>query len=88
MNAAVRLYMAEIGRKGGAKSRRKLAPEAARGMVRVREARRAFKRYQVSCFWSFDPEKRITERDIPWVAERLRKSGGRTAWEAAAKLCP
>lgn len=88
MHAAVRRYLAEIGRRGGRKSRRALAPETARGMVRVREARRAYDRFQVSCFWSFDPDKRITEKDIPWVAERLRRAGGRQAWEAAAKLCP
>lgn len=80
--------MAEIGRRGGRKSRRVLPAETARRMVRVREARRAFLRFQVSCFWSFDPEKRIMETDIPWVAERLRRSGGRAAWETAAKLCP
>lgn len=88
MDAAVRRYLAEIGRRGGRKSRRALPAETARAMVRVREARRAYRRYQVSCFWSFDPEKRITASDIPWVAERLRKSGGRSAWEAAARLCP
>lgn len=80
--------MAEIGSRGGKKSRRVLPPETARGMVRVREARRAFGRFQVSCFWSFDPAKKITEKDIPWVAERLRRSGGRAAWETAARLCP
>ena len=37
-------YMAEIGRRGGVKSRRKLSPETARRMVAIREARRAAKR--------------------------------------------
>ena len=37
-------YLAEIGRRGGIKSRRVLEPETARQMVRVREARRAIKR--------------------------------------------
>jgi hypothetical protein len=37
-------YMAEIGRRGGMKSRRTLAPETARRMVEIREARRAARR--------------------------------------------
>ena len=88
MHVAVRRYMAEIGRLGGRKSRRALDPGTAKRMVRVREARRAYDRFQVSCFWSFDPAKKITEKDVPWVAERLRRNGGRSAWETAARLCP
>ena len=34
-------YLAEIGRRGGIRSRRALDPETARRMVRIREARRA-----------------------------------------------
>jgi hypothetical protein len=37
----IRRYLAEIGARGGRKSRRKLDPETAREMVRVREAKRA-----------------------------------------------
>ena len=37
-------YMAEIGRRGGLKSRRTLAPDTARRMVEIREARRAARR--------------------------------------------
>ena len=80
-------YLAEIGRRGGRKSRRTLDPEAARGMVRVREARRAYRRFHAECFWSFDPEYRIGSSDIAWVVEQLRKHGGRDAWETAGKLC-
>jgi len=40
----LRRYFAEIGRKGGAKSRRALDSETARRMVARREARRAAKR--------------------------------------------
>jgi hypothetical protein len=36
-----RRYLAEIGRRGGIRSRRVLDPETARHMVRIREARRA-----------------------------------------------
>ena len=39
--ASVRKYLAEIGRRGGIKSRRVLDPETARRMVAIREARRA-----------------------------------------------
>jgi len=87
MEKQVREYLAEIGRRGGLKSRRTLDPEAARRMVRVREARRAYRSFHAECFWSFDPEYRIRSSDIAWVAEQLRKHGGRDAWETAGKLC-
>lgn len=87
MDPAVRRYLSDIGRRGGRKSRRALSPEIARGMVRLREARRAYLRYQTSCFWSFDPDRRIAAADIPWVVEQLQKNGGRRAWEVAARLC-
>lgn len=56
-------------------------------MVRVREARRAYRRFHTQCFWSYDPDYRITTADVPWVAEQLRKHGGREAWNKAAELC-
>jgi hypothetical protein len=37
-------YMAAIGRRGGIRSRRNLAPETARRMVAIREANRALRR--------------------------------------------
>ena len=40
----VRAYLAEIGRRGGTKSRRTLEPDVARRMVEIREARRAARR--------------------------------------------
>ncbi len=87
MESKVREYLAEIGRRGGLKSRRVLAPETARAMVRVREARRVYRRFHAKCFWSYDPDYTIELSDIDWVAEQLRKHGGRDAWEAAEKLC-
>ena len=57
-------------------------------MVRVREARRAYRRFHAACFWSFDPDYRIGLPDVPWVAEQLRRHGGLAAWETAGKLCP
>ena len=83
----VRRYLAEIGRRGGKKSRRVLLSETARGMVRLREARRAFMKFRTSCFWSFDPDRKIATPDIPWIVDQLQKNGGREAWETAARLC-
>jgi len=87
MDQSVKTYLAEIGRRGGRKSRRVLDAETARAMVRVREARRMYRRFFAECFWSFDPDYRVGLSDISWVAEQLRKHGGRDAWEAAEKLC-
>ncbi len=85
--AAARTYLSEIGRRGGKRSRRTLDSASARRMVKVREAKRAFARFRTSCFWSFDPNLRISVDDIPWVVEQLRKNGGRSAWKAAAQIC-
>ncbi len=87
MESKVRSYLSEIGRRGGKKSRRTLEPDTARNMVRVREARRVYRRFHATCFWSFDPDYRIGTSDIAWVAEQLRRHGGREAWEVASKLC-
>jgi hypothetical protein len=57
-------------------------------MVRVREARRMYRRFHAECFWSFDPDYPIGSSDVTWVAEQLRKHGGRDAWRAAERLCP
>jgi hypothetical protein len=87
MDRKVRAYLAKIGRHGGLKSRRSLGSETARAMVRVREARRAYRRFYDRCFWSFDPDYVIGLSDVNWVVEQLRKHGGRDAWEVARKLC-
>ncbi len=83
----IQKYLAEIGARGGRVSRRRLDPQTARDMVRVREARRAFARFRVACFWSYRPDLAITAADIGWVAEQLMKSGNREAWLAGARLC-
>ena len=87
MEETIKGYLARIGRRGGQKSRRNLDPETARSMVRVREARRAYRRFHPQCFWSYDPNYRIGASDVPWVVEQLRRHGGRDAWRAAEKLC-
>jgi hypothetical protein len=84
---SIRRYLAEIGARGGRKSRRALDADTARAMVRVREARRAFRRFRSTCFWSYRPDLVIGADDVPWVAEQLRKYGNRDAWRVAAKLC-
>lgn len=83
----IRRYLAEIGSRGGRKSRRTLDPGTARAMVRVREARRAFRRFRSTCFWSYRPDLVIGADDVPWVAEQLMKHGNREAWRVGAKLC-
>lgn len=83
----IRGYLREIGRRGGLRSRRRLDPETARDMVRVREARRAFRRFRTTCFWSYRPDLEIGLDQVGWVAEQLRKHGNREAWRIAARLC-
>ena len=84
---AIRKYLAEIGRRGGLKSRRALDPATARTMVRVRDARRAYARFRATCFWSYKPDLRIRAADVPWVAEQLMKHGNREAWRIGERLC-
>ena len=88
MKNAVREYLAEIGRRGGRKSRRKLDPETARDMVRIREARRAYRQFHASCFWSYRPDLEIGKDDLDWVSQTLMKHGNREAWKVARRLCP
>ena len=40
MKKEIKKYLSEIGRKGGKKSKRKLTPEQAREMVRIREEKK------------------------------------------------
>lgn len=87
MNKQIVRYLSEIGKKGGQKSRRKLDPQTARDMVRLREARRAFKKYHAQCFWSYDENYQVHLKDVPWVGEQLMKSGGAKLWALGAKLC-
>ncbi|MDX2192168.1 MAG: hypothetical protein NW201_02360 [Gemmatimonadales bacterium] len=77
---------ADAGRLGGIRSRRRLSAAAARRMVAVREARRLFREHHVTCFWWARPDLVIRADDVPWVADALRKHGGRHEWRDAAKL--
>lgn len=87
MDLTLKQYLREIGRRGGQKSRRRLSPEEARQMVRIREARKAYVRFHSRCFWSSPPDLKLLAEDVPWVAQKLREQGGREGWEAAELLC-
>lgn len=80
-------YLARIGREGGRKSRRVLSAKDARDMVRVREARRAFRTFHAQCFWHMRKDMLVTRGDIPEIIRGLRKNGGRRGFLVAAKLC-
>lgn len=56
-------------------------------MVRLREARRAFRHFHAQCFWSSDLGYQVVGGDIAWVAERLMTLGGREGWTVGARLC-
>ncbi len=60
---------------------------AARRMVAVREARRAFRRFHARCFWSCRRDIVIGVADVSWVAEQLMKHGDREAWQIGRRLC-
>jgi hypothetical protein len=87
IDQAISRYMAAIGKTGGQKSRRKLDREQARQMVRIREARRAYKTFHSRCFWSSPAELQVGKADLPWIIEQLQRHGGRAGWEKAEKLC-
>ena len=87
MSTTLTKHLSRIGRRGGLKSRRRLESETARLMVRIREARRAFTRFHAACFWSCDPNHKVTAGDVPGGIEGLRKNGNREPWEVAARLC-
>lgn len=87
-DAKIRNYLASIGRRGGKKSKRRLDPAMARNMVRVREAKRAFRKYFFECFWFADQDQNISINDVDWVAEQLKKYGSVECWKLARRLCP
>lgn len=80
-------YLASIGRKGGIRSRRKLSTQQARGMVHIREAKKAFRMFHSQCFWYLDKDMKITSKDLPEIVRGLRKNGGQKGFLLADKLC-
>ncbi|MEP6778648.1 MAG: hypothetical protein ABJC26_02070 [Gemmatimonadaceae bacterium] len=87
MSSELSDYLASIGRKGGTKSRRTLTPDDAKRMVRIREARRAFRRFRARCFWSYRADLHIGADDVSWVAVQLMRNGDREAWLVGEMLC-
>ena len=83
----LKAYLARIGRKGGSRSRRALSSEDARDMVRVREARRAFRAFHAQCFWYLRPDLQVSPDDVPEIVRGLRRNGGRKGFLVAARLC-
>lgn len=77
---------AEAGRLGGQRSRRQLSADSARAMVSVREARKAYRAHYLTCFWRARPDLVVHTGDVAWVADGLRKHGGREAWRVAMRL--
>ncbi len=57
-------------------------------MVRIREARKAFRRFHARYFASYPAELPLTRYDLPWLLERLRRSGDPDAEAIAARLEP
>jgi hypothetical protein len=81
-----RAYFAQIGRKGGQRSRRPLTSFEARRMVGVRLARAAYRKFHTLCFWSYSPDFHINGRTAEWVVAGLKRNGNRAAWTAAARI--
>ena len=78
--------LSRVGRKDGVRRRRGLSPDQARDMVRVREARRAFREFQTQCFWYLRPDLVVTLEDVPEIARGLRLHGGHKGFRIAARL--
>jgi len=55
-------------------------------MVRVREARRAFRRFRSICFRSSSPDLAIGAADVPWVAAQLILHGNEEARAMGSRL--
>jgi len=55
-------------------------------MVAVREARKLFHVSHSRCFWWAPHDLPIGVDRVLWVAEQLRKRGGRAEWRWAARL--
>lgn len=87
MDANISRYLSEIGRRGGQRSHRSLPSDTARDMVRIREARKAFRSFHAQCFWYMREDMKITLQDIPEIVRGLRQNGGRQGFLLAAKLC-
>jgi hypothetical protein len=77
MEIATRRYLAEIGRRGGTRSRRVLTAEQARAMVVRREARRAVREFERSPLRTAHPE--VPGADLVVVGLRDLAAGAHSA---------
>ena len=75
------------GQQNEARSRRALSSADARDMVRVCEARRAFREFHAQCFWYLRPDLQVSLDDVPEIVRGLRRNGGRKGFLVAARLC-
>ncbi|NJK92726.1 MAG: hypothetical protein HC904_13415 [Blastochloris sp.] len=82
----LKAYLAQIGSRGGKKSKRSLDPAQARRMVALREARKAYREHHLDCFWSYKPEHLVRYHDIPWVIDGLMCEGNRLIFEKARRI--
>jgi hypothetical protein len=55
-------------------------------MVAVRLGRTAFRNFHTQCFWPYADDLKITPKNLPWVADQLRRNGNRAAWQAATRI--
>jgi hypothetical protein len=86
LTKATRAYFAQIGRRGGRKSRRILSQAQARQMVAIRLARSAYRRFHARCFWSYRSDLTISAKNALWVAEQLRRNGSLAHWKIANRI--
>ena len=56
-------------------------------MVRLREAKRAFRRFRAQCFWYMPENMDVTLADVAEIARGLRQNGGRQGFLIASRLC-
>lgn len=82
----VKTYLRVIGSKGGKKSRRSLDSAQARRMVAVREARRAFREYHPTLFWSYPPDLEIHQELVPRLVDEMKREGNKEAFLRAGKI--
>ena len=53
---------------------------------RLALAQKAFRDFKAICFWSWDSDLVIEERDIPNIISGLREYGGHKGYRIAAEL--
>ena len=80
-------HFTRIGPKAGSRIRRSRSSADDQDVVRVRDARRAFRDFYAQCFWYLRPDMQITLREVPQIVRGLRQNGGRQGFLVAERLC-